>query len=395
MRLTVNCFSLFLFLFFLFLNLQTLSITGWMVVEESSIKLYHFISLFFVSCLFLRPKKGIPKIPPFIFEYFAGITLISLLLFLIYPFNKLLINHLFVFYAFFIGYYMAGIFSQEQIFNLLQKAALVVFIIIVGKLFFHIPEIRRFMKAPDGHPDIYTIYGGGTNLEATWIGLNTALFINRKRLFYVLLSITLVVSIIYASRVGVVIATLVAGFKVISSATSRQERRTIILMALLAVLAFVIFIDLESLATKVYTLKRFSEIGDSSDKGMAGRFAMWRYYGKALWESKLLGYGAGNGIYAIEKVSGNDYPEDNLHNLYMQILIEFGIIGFFLYLIAVYNISIKALRSRLSNPLAIILLVYFVASLIQFRGTDAMIWLYIGLFLKIESNKETLAANGA
>lgn len=393
MRLTVNCFSLFLFLFFLFLNLQTLTLTGFMVVEESSVKFYHFFSLLFIPCLFLRSENKLLKVPAYVFEYFAGITLISVLLFLVYPFNRLIINHLFAFYAFIIGYYIAGAVPREQIMNVLQKAALLVFIIIVGKLFFHIPEIKRFMEAPDGHPDIYTLYGGGTNLEATWLGLNTALFSNRKRLFYLLLVVTLTVSVIYASRVGVVIAFLVAGFKFISATTSRQERRAIIMLGLLSLLAFVFFIDLDNLAEKVYALQRFAEFGDSSDKGMAGRFAMWRYYGTALWESKLLGYGAGNGIYAVESVSGIDYIEDNLHNLYMQLLIEFGFIGLFLYLITVYNISIKALKSRLSNPIAIILLVYFIASLIQFRGTDALIWLYMGIFLAIESNKVKLAAH--
>ncbi|PVY39041.1 O-antigen ligase family protein [Pontibacter virosus] len=393
MRLTVNTFSLFLFLFFLFLNLQTLTLTGFMVVEESSVKFYHIFSLFFLPLLFLKPKNGIPKIPPFIFEYFVGIIVISLLLFLVYPFNRLIVNHLFAFYAFFIGYYVAGPITQEQVFSILQKAALLLFIVIVGKLFFHIPEIQRFMKAPDGHPDIYTIYGGGTNLEATWMGLNTALFINRKRLFYILFAVTLAVSVIYASRVGVVITFLVAGFKFISATTSKQERIAIIMLGLIALLAFVLFIDLDNLAEKVYALQRFTEFGSSSDKGLSGRFAMWRYYGTALWDSKLLGYGAGNGIYAIESISRIDYQEDNLHNLYMQLLIEFGIIGLFLYLIVVYNISIKALKSRLSNPIAIIIMVYFIASLIQFRGTDALIWLFIGLFLKIESNKVKLAGN--
>ncbi|SIT76450.1 O-antigen ligase [Pontibacter indicus] len=393
MRLTVNSFSLFLFLFFLFLNLQNLGLTGWILYEESAVKFYHFFSLFFIPLLFIKPKEGLPKIPRFIFHYFAGVIVISLLLFLVYPVNRLLVNHLFAFYAFVIGYYVAGTVTPEQVYNVLQKAALLVFAIIVGKLFFHLPEIQRFMKAPDGHPDIYTLYGGGTNLEATWMGLNTALFINRKRLFYLFLTITLVVSIIYASRVGVVIAFLVAGFKFISASTSKQERRAIVALGMLAVLAFVLFIDLDNLAEKVYALQRFTEFGSSTDKGMGGRFAMWRYYGTALWDSKMLGYGAGNGIYAIEAISGIDYEEDNLHNLYMQLLIEFGIIGLLLYLIVVYNVSIKAFRSSLSNPIAIVIMVYFIASLIQFRGTDALIWLFIGLFLKIESNKAKLAAN--
>ncbi|WP_237144033.1 O-antigen ligase family protein [Pontibacter pamirensis] len=331
-----------------------------------------------------------PKIPPFVLEYFVGISIISLLLFIVYPFNRILINHLFAFYAFYIGYYITGIYSPEQLIGLLQKAAVVIFVIITGKLLFHIPEIIRFMKAPDGHPDIYTIFGGGVNLEATWIGLHTALFINRKKLFYFFLLTTLIISVLYASRVGIVIALLVAGFKFLSSATSKKERRAIIALALLAVFCFVIFIDFENLANNVYALRRFVEFGGSTDKGMEGRFAMWRYYATALWESYFLGYGAGNGMYAIEAVSGKDYPEDNLHNLYLQILIEFGFIGFLLYMLVVYNLSIKAFKSRLSNPIAIVILVYFIASLIQFRGTDAIIWLYIGMFIRIESKKIAL-----
>lgn len=389
MRLTVNFFSVFLVLFFLFLNLQMLAITGWMTNENSTLKVYHLFSLLFIPCLLLRLRSRLPLIPPFIFEYFVGIILISLLLFLFYPFNRMLINHIFAFYAFYIGYYIAGLFTQEHVLALFQRAAIIVFVIIVGKLLFHIPEIIRFMKAPDGHPAVYTIYGGGVNLEATWLGLNTALFINRKKLFYFLLLSTLFISTLYASRVGIVISLLVAGFKFISAATSKEERSAIILLGILAVLSFVAFIDFDNLAEKVYAFRRFAEFGDSSDKGMSGRFAMWRYYGSAIWENKFMGYGAGNGMYAIESVSGRNYPEDNLHNLYMQVLIEFGIIGFVLYLLVVYNLSFKALKSRLSNPFGIIILVYFIASLVQFRGTDAIIWLYIGTFIRLEAFKKS------
>jgi O-antigen ligase len=362
--------------------------------EASSIKLYHFFSLLFIPCLFLRTKERLPTPPLYIFEYFLGITVISILLFLIYPFNRILINHLFAFYTFYIGYYIASLYTQESLLSLLQKVAILILIIIVGKLLYYIPEIKRFMKSPDGHPYIYTIYGGGVNLEATWIGLNTALFINRKKLFYFLLGLTMLISILYASRVGIVIALLVTGCKFLSTATTRKERKAIIVLALLAICSFAFFIDFENIANSIYTLRRFTEFGESTDKGMAGRFAMWEYYATALLKNYFVGYGAGNGMYAIETVSGRDYGEDNLHNLYMQILIEFGIIGFILYLIIVYNLSLKAFKTRLSNPFGIIILIYFIASLIQFRGTDAIIWLYIGMFIKLESAKKYIELNG-
>lgn len=385
MRLKINVFSIFLFLFFLLLNLQTLSIKGWIDLDEdSSIKIYHLFSLFFIACILFKKPDKVPVLPAYLVHYYFGVIVISTLLYLFYPFSRILINYLFAFFVLYIGYYIASILDQEQILKILQQVALLIFTVVIVKLFFFIPEIKTFIKAPSGHPDVFTIYGGGVNLEATWLGLSVALFINRKFLFYVLLTISLGLSILYASRTATVIILMIAGFKFISPATSKNERAIIVCLGVATLIAILFFIDFGKLANEVYALRRFAYVGGESDKGMAGRFAMWRYYLPALYNSYLLGYGAGNSIYAIETISGKDFLEDNIHNLYMQMLLEFGVLGLVLYMISVYNLARQALATKFDNPFAIIIIVYLIASLVQFRGNEAIMWLYIGFFLKSE-----------
>jgi len=386
MRVNLGYFNLFLILFYLLINLQTLSLKGWVDIdEETSVKAYHVFSLIFIPGFLLSIKKTIPKVPNFILHYFGGTVLISLVLYFIYPFNRIIINYAFAFYIFYIGYYIATIFDEDKIIEILQKITLYIFSVASVKPIYHIPQLIAFFKAPWGHPDVFTIYGGGVNLEATWLSLSSALFINSRKHFLFFVSAALLISILYASRAGVVISILVSGLYFLSPATTSKERRMLLVGASFCIFAFTFFIDFSQLAKDIYALKRIVDVGGDADKGMAGRFALWRYYYDALVNSSFMGYGAGNGIYAVESVSKIDYPEDNLHNLYMQILIETGIIGLILYMLLIYNLVIKAIRTRFLNPFAIIIIVYFIAALIQFRGTEAIIWFYIGLFLKIQT----------
>ena len=114
---------------------------------------------------------------------------------------------------------------------------------------------------------------------------------------------------------------------------------------------------------------------------MSGRKAMWEQFPEAMAESNYLGYGAGNAMYGLEKVSGIDFSEQNVHNYYLQVMLEFGLLGLPLYLILVFHLLKRIHWAKMADPLAMILLCYFISSLIQFRGAESMIWLYMGVFL--------------
>ena len=84
---------------------------------------------------------------------------------------------------------------------------------------------------------------------------------------------------------------------------------------------------LESLVLR--SLNRF--LHGMEDAGNAGRIRMWTY---ALETSKAypFGCGVGNCMKALSGVAGFAYGEDNIHNVYLQNLIDCGWLGGAAYL---------------------------------------------------------------
>ncbi|GAA4298953.1 O-antigen ligase family protein [Nibribacter koreensis] len=375
-------------LFFLLLNLQMLSITGWMTLQDEfnqksidTIKGYHVASLLFLPFFLTKTGIWLPKLPRYVFHFCVWVVFSSVALYTVYGANSMIINYLFAFFCLLIGGLVASQLTQDQVMSVLRMVALLVFCIIAVKLLYYHSEIVKFLKAPIGHPNVETLFGGGVNLEATWVAFHLAFFIrSRKWLFYGLVAFSLGLSILYASRVGVILSLLVFLLRFISAVPGALERRNLLTGLVLLLLLALVSLDIGQISQKVYGLKRFADFGSSQDAGMSGRMAMWEQFPEAMAESHYLGYGAGNAMLGLEKVSGIDFSEQNVHNYYLQVLLEFGMIGLPLYLILVYQLLKRIHWSKLANPLAVILLCYFISSLIQFRGAESMIWLYMGIF---------------
>ena len=382
-------YPIYFTLLWLLLNLQTLTIIGWRNDHSMPIKVFHLFSFLGIIFFILKFYKKFPKLPQHVLLFFLFIVIIGPLQYLIYDFNKLYLAYIYSFFIFCVGYLSTYFLSESKIFKILKIITLVINIIILVKLVFHREELMRFIQSPDGHPYVFSIYGGGVNLEASWLALSTAFFINRRFFYYILFSISLLVDILYASRGGLVISVTIFVIRFFSVYAVRLEKRFIVFVGLLLIVLSPFFIDYSNLIEKTYALKRFSQFASDQDKGMQGRFAMWQYYPEAMWESKFLGLGAGNSIYGIEKVSKKDFSEDNLHNLYMQILLEFGIIPLLLYLSIVFKTAGGIIKSGFTNPIGVLLIAYFIASMSQFRGASPIFWLILGLFFGMEMVKKS------
>lgn len=368
-----------LIIFFVLLNFQMITIFGWIKEGEGMpLKLYHLFSLIFLFFLIKKPLKIKLKRQGLLYIYsFMGIVLLcAIVLYPIYGFNSIIINYCFAFYVFFIGLFISKSISEDEILSALQIAAIFVSIVVIIKNIYYYNELVFFLKHPYGHPSIYYLYGGGPNLEATWIALNALFFINKKRIFYFSLIFSFIISMIYASRVSIIMLLSVYLFYLISNKPTKKERNNI-LITFLFVTVFFGYQIVQKLSD-LYVIKRF--INFWSEGGSQGRIILYKAFAESYSYKSFFGVGPGNAIPYIEEATNKNFIEDNLHNYYLQVFLELGIFGLLILVLIIYDLIYKNLKIRFNSPFGILCLCYFIGCLIQFRGAEAIVWLCLGMF---------------
>ena len=115
------------------------------------------------------------------------------------------------------------------------------------------------------------------------------------------------------------------------------------------------------------------------------RFTLWTG-GVRVFTTYPLGVGIGNAVPLIERMTAQSITEDNVHNQYLQHLVDTGIQGLLVYLLFVGLTWRRLLRSRLQDPMLLYVGIYFVLALLQFRGAEALLWFVYGL----QTGTETL-----
>jgi O-antigen ligase len=78
-------------------------------------------------------------------------------------------------------------------------------------------------------------------------------------------------------------------------------------------------------------------------------------------------------------VPGPSVTEDNLHNQYLQHLVEAGVQGLAAYLLLVGLAVRRLVASRLRDPMLVYVGIYFLLAMLQFRGAEALLWFVYGL----------------
>lgn len=355
-------------MFYFLLNMQSLSITGFSDLEGegSSLKLYHVFSIVFMPIL-LTSRIIIPSITTISF-FVIAITNSMLAVFFLYPINNLIVNYLFAFYMVVLGSY-AYVIAKEKLLKMLQNVSIFILFMVIVKMGIYYKIIFDYLKNPYAHPVIPFFYGGGPNLEATWLAL-ASLFFLKKKSFYIYSGIVLGVSAVYASRVGMIVIVLVMLYRWFSKNSSIKER--VLLSGLM------LFTPILVLFFNPYLIDRFISIGE--DPGSTGRLAMWKYLFNSFIDSPFIGHGAGNAINSIESISNINFIEDNVHNYFAQTLLDFGIFGFIVYVFILGRIFFKESVNGFRNPYAAFVLVFGTISFIQFRGAEPLFWFVYGIY---------------
>ncbi len=91
------------------------------------------------------------------------------------------------------------------------------------------------------------------------------------------------------------------------------------------------------------------------------------------------GYGAGNAITAVEVLKG-DVPAGNLHNVFAQVLLDYGLQGLLLWLLVIAQQFRRLFAQAFECPLGLFICLYFILSLAEFTGMENFFWLILGAF---------------
>lgn len=361
-----------LFLLACFQNLTLASIGS-----GASLKWVHVFSLVFLP--FLCRKKELRVNRP-VLLYVAYAAAVSLLHRSEFGVNSLLLNYIFGLYLVVLCANFGADLSKDDWLDIVSGAASILMIVILIKnLIYYQGFLDYLRKERMAHPwGVKMIIGGGANIESSWLGL-LAFFFCRSRWKWLYAGANLMLSFLYGSRAGMLIAAAAILWLLLPQFKRLKERKVrITVLVLCAALVAALWGSglLESLVLR--SLSRF--LHGMEDAGNAGRIRMWTY---ALETSKAypFGCGVGNCMKALSGVAGFAYGEDNIHNVYLQNLIDCGWLGGAAYLALVVRFLWMEKKKLLHDPFVAALFTYCGASLLQFRGGDTLAFLLLGMYL--------------
>ena len=366
-------------LLFLGLSFQMLTFSGRLAdgVHGSgpALKAYH--GLFAAFGLLLVARGRLVRWRPEMILYFVVIGTTALLAALSFGPRAAIVNTIFAAYAATIGASAGRMAGQGTALRALRWASVLVLGAVLLKAVVFLPEIVRFLASPFGHPTLPTFYGGGPNLEATWVAM-AGVFLIGSRLFVPYMFGSAMLCAAYASRAGFIVVLLVVIASIAGTMLRGGGGRLRRWMLPLAVAAVSVagVAAARGVEGADYIARRFQSIGE--DPGSMGRLTLWTG-GVQVFTSHPFGVGLGNAVPQIERAIGATVTEDNLHNQYLQHLVETGVQGLAAYLLLVGLAVRRVLVSRLRDPLLLYVGVYFLLAMLQFRGAEALLWFVYGL----------------
>ena len=341
----------------------------------------------------------------------------------IYGFSSWSLRMIFCTFAFLYTWWTSDDFSLDDWLWIGKNTSIFVFVCIIFNSFLQSDSFRYFLLQPKtNHPYYTSFFGGGVNLDASWLGLFTFLA-SASPWWLPMLAVTFVFSILTNSRAGLLAGLCFLMWCVAKwickyffkkntsikffSSWKRKQKNISILLFLVVTLGFflvegMVFLDHKKAQNENITenniqendtnfqgatsalLDRFETVGDvEKDGGTRGRLNMWKWVPKEFKEN-VWGYGLGNGIKQIKENDPSIY-ESNIHNIYFQILLEQGIVGAVITFLIIFRFVIKEFPSLFSNPLAAFLLCYLGLGAIQFRLLDVMMWFVVGAYMSLQS----------
>lgn len=335
-----------------------------------SLQWHHLIfGLLFAYVVVRRYSIIIPSIKLGLF--FLYLVLCSFVNAFIWGFGSMTINAVYAFLVVCVTYTYCKHLDIDCIKRSIYYAFMTVLVLIYINIFVQANEIIIFLMKPYGHPRLNVFVGGGVNLEATLLGMFSVIALEKKN-GLVIWALTSAVSMLYASRTGIIINILVLAWYLLF----QKKRDWKYLFRIIAVSIFVIIVALSTKSGR-YMINRF--LHGSTAVGTINRKKIW-IDSFLIFAKYPLGVGCGNIMRVISKLLHHIYAEDNAHNMYIQYMAEEGIIGIIFLLSGLFFILRNEVKSRFANIFGVFVLIYLFQGLFQSRGIDGWAAFMLGIY---------------
>lgn len=222
--------------------------------------------------------------------------------------------------------------------------------------------------------------GLGFNLSVTFIIILSLVFENKpdygKKRYLLLLVLPLMLKAIAETGSRGAFITLAVGFIIFLFLIKMKKRYKIFFLAVGLLLSYTAFIYM--MQTDVFKNRILYSI---EEKDTSGRFEIWESVLPLFYENPVLGVGeTGYYNYAKDKLTVFQGP----HNVFIELLIYTGIIGFICYLMLLYQIYRKSLFSyrNLSFLLPVVLLAMILTLFLNGQGLSIkLVWLFFAYII--------------
>lgn len=295
-------------------------------------------------------------------------------------FGAMILKYVFQYLVLLVCLNFMSLIGPERSEHCVTAGAWAVLAIVLVNAVAHVDAFAEYYAHPwDGHPNYAAVISGGVNMEATWPAM-LGVFFRDGRQGRVYLGLSCLYAVLVQSRAGLLLTALSIVYVMLVRPGRPSVRRVVAVMAVIAVAAGVALLGPRALAaqrdsaTDTTTVVVASE--DTSTEvvtGTPGRLGIWTGAAEAFWGSPLTGFGAGQAMDAVRAVTHFPYHEDNVHNYPLQVLLDFGLIGFAAFVAGVICFLVPNLRARLRNPFAAFVVLYLIGGLIQFRGGELLV----------------------
>lgn len=377
-------FDIYLFLVLLCFNITNLLVMP--IWQNRQLHIHHIITfLFFIWTMLHYKEINLKKFHlkyNMIIAYYIYALIISFVLAIKYGIGGTVVNVIYCLMLYIIISFWEDVINWEHLEKIIQYVGYLFAVFIVINLLFQWEKIIDSFQRKTTHLLISTLVAGGQNIEATFLATYACFLLYKKKYGFWMFS--LFISILYSSRIAILLNILSLILFLVSHVKREDikdiNKRKKIYFYWVALFAIVMGI-ICSTGRFEHMIKRFLNIG--KDNGSTVRIEMWLSAFQVFIRNPF-GVGLGNAIVYAEDFAKKSFKLSNIHCVYLQAMVETGVIGLALFLISVFQIIYKAKKSKFLNPLGAMTIGYFFCCILQFRGIEPLYIIILLLFMIID-----------